>query len=293
MQQFTDEFLSYLSVEKGCSKHTISAYRRDLSQFAAFLKNRSPLEVSRGDLSLYLSRLSQKFSINSVARKISAIKSFFHFLLREGYVKKDPAAEIELPKQPKRLPKALTFGEMFKLLAGGDGEKSRLWLRDLAILELLYACGLRAAELVALDINDVNLEVAFVKCTGKGDKERIVPVGKKALQAIRDYLKDLRPKLVKKRQEEKALFLDNGGRRLSRQGLFNLVKKYVQAAGITRHASPHTLRHTFATHLLERGADLRTVQEMLGHANISTTQIYTSVSRERLKKIYTQAHPRA
>ncbi|MFA4858891.1 MAG: tyrosine-type recombinase/integrase, partial [Candidatus Margulisiibacteriota bacterium] len=242
MQQFTDEFLSYLSVEKGCSKHTISAYRRDLSQFAAFLKNRSPLEVSRGDLSLYLSRLSQKFSINSVARKISAIKSFFHFLLREGYVKKDPAAEIELPKQPKRLPKALTFGEMFKLLAGGDGEKSRLWLRDLAILELLYACGLRAAELVALDINDVNLEVAFVKCTGKGDKERIVPVGKKALQAIRDYLKDLRPKLVKKRQEEKALFLDNGGRRLSRQGLFNLVKKYVQAAGITRHASPHTLR---------------------------------------------------
>jgi integrase/recombinase XerD len=241
---------------------------------------------------LYLSHLPQKFSINSVARKISAIKSFFHFLLREGQVKKDPAAEIELPKQPKRLPKALTFGEVFKLLAGGEGEKSRLWLRDLAILELLYACGLRAAELVALDVNDVNLEVAFVKCTGKGDKERIVPVGKKALQAIRDYLEKLRPKLMKK-PEEKALFLDHWGRRLSRQGLFNLVKKYVRAAGITRHASPHTLRHTFATHLLERGADLRTVQEMLGHANIATTQIYTSVSRERLKKVYSQAHPRA
>ena len=292
MQERVDEFISYLKVEKGCSKHTIASYRKDLQQFDKFLKGVSVFEVSRADLSLFVSRLSHKFSATSMARKISALKSFFHFMMREGYLKKDPSVDIKLPKLPKRLPKALTFGEVYKLLAGGDQEKSYLWPRDLAILELLYATGLRASEVTGLNVKDINLDVAFVKCTGKGEKERIVPVGKKAIQAIKNYLNGLRIKMVKNK-EVAALFLDKNGRRLSRQGLFNIIKKYVKAAGITKHASPHTLRHTFATHLLERGADLRSVQEMLGHANISTTQIYTSVSRERLKKIYSQAHPRA
>jgi integrase/recombinase XerD len=292
MQPYIDEFLSYLSVEKGCSRHTLTSYKRDLGQFAKMLGKKPVEGVSRGDLSLFLARLSSRFSITSVARKISALKSFFHFLAREGYVKQDPSKNIQLPKLPKRLPKALTFGEIFQLLSFGEESKTYLWLRDLAVLELLYASGLRSSELVALNIGDINLEVSFVKCTGKGDKERIVPVGKKALAAIKEYIEAFRPKLLKDKNE-KALFLDKNGQRLSRQGVFNLVKKYVQKAGIARHASPHTLRHTFATHLLERGADLRSVQEMLGHANISTTQIYTSVSRERLKKVYSQAHPRA
>ncbi|MBU0687431.1 MAG: site-specific tyrosine recombinase XerD [Candidatus Margulisbacteria bacterium] len=292
MQRLIDEFISYLTVEKGGSKHTLTSYKKDLAQFTKFFKDKVVEEISRTDLSHYVSQLSSKFSITSVARKISSMKSFFHFLMREGRIKKDPSSEIKLPKLPKRLPKALTFGEIFKLLAGGDKPKSHLWPRDLAILELLYATGLRASEIVSLNIPDVNLDVCFVKCTGKGEKERIVPVGKKAVAAIKDYLKNLRSKMTKN-EKERALFLDKNGHRLSRQGLFNLVKKYTREAGITRHTSPHTLRHTFATHLLERGADLRTVQEMLGHANISTTQIYTSVSRERLKKIYSQAHPRA
>lgn len=292
MKERINEFLSYLTVEKGSSKHTLASYKKDLHQFSKSLKDKSIFDVSRSDISHYLARLSQKFSATSVARKISALKSFFHFLLREGYLKRDPTKEIKLPKLPKRLPKALTFGEVFKLLAGGDVEKTYLWPRDLAILELLYATGLRASEVVSLNLNDVNLEVSFVKCTGKGEKERIVPVGKKAIQALKDYLSKLRSKIVKN-DKVVALFLDKNGTRLSRQGLFNLIKKYTDAAGISRRTSPHTLRHTFATHLLERGADLRSVQEMLGHANISTTQIYTSVSRERLKKIYSQSHPRA
>ncbi|MFH1542715.1 MAG: tyrosine-type recombinase/integrase, partial [bacterium] len=198
---------------------------------------------------------------------------------------------IRLPKKAKRLPKALSISETIKLIAAPK-ETDPLSLRNTALLELLYASGLRASEVVGININDINLEVSFVRCLGKGSKERIVPINKLTLTAIKNYLDKGRPKLPKTK-EDKALFLDKNGERLSRQGLWLAVKKYVKMAGVKGRTSPHTLRHSFATHLLEKGADLRSVQEMLGHADIATTQIYTSVSRERLKKMYKKAHPRA
>ncbi len=283
MDDLIQEFIDYLNFEKGYSKNTLSNYKRDLRQFSKFLQGRiSDREI----VQLYLKKLTDSgFSPSSIMRKHATMKSFYHYLLAEGKIKTDPTSDLKLPRIGQRLPKALTIKEVFELLKSPAKNP-----RDLAILELLYATGLRASEVVGLNLFNVNLQASFLKCLGKGSKERIVPIGEAAKEALKKYLNDYRGKLAK---DEKALFIDRNGTRLSRQALWNLVKKYVRLSGIKSKTTTHTLRHSFATHLLEKGADLRTVQEMLGHSNISTTEIYTSVSRERLKKIYQKAHPRA
>jgi len=286
MDELIREFIDHLNFEKGYSPHTLQNYKRDLEQFRDFLRGRT---ADREVVQVYLKKLTDAgFTPSTIMRKHATLKSYYHYLLAEGKVKIDPTADLKLPKIGKRLPKALTIKEVFELLkAPAKGQ-----VRDLAILEMLYASGLRSSELIGLDLSDINLQASFVKCLGKGGKERIVPVGEAAKDAVGKYLKEVRPKLVRK-DSEKALFLDRNGTRMSRQALWELVKKYVKLSGIKSKTSTHTLRHSFATHLLEKGADLRTVQEMLGHASISTTEIYTAVSRDRLKKVYLKAHPRA
>lgn len=285
MQQYLQEFIDYLNFEKGCSKNTLSCYKRDIEQFFKFSKERL---MSRETFKSYLDHLEkQGFSPSTRMRKQAAMKAFFHYLLSEEKMSVDPSVDFKLPKLGIRLPKALTMNDTFALLKSSAKNK-----RDLAILELLYATGLRASELVGLELNSVNLEAGFIKCYGKGSKERIVPIGESACDALDKYIKEERPKHIKN-ESENSLFLDRNGTKLSRQALWDMVKKYVLLSGIKLKTTTHTLRHSFATHLLEHGADLRTVQEMLGHSNISTTEIYTSVSRERLKKIYMKAHPRA
>ena len=286
MQKLIEEFLSHIKYERGYSDNTISAYKRDLAHFEKHLHGaqiESVGAVTRPAISSFIAELSQTgLDPASVERHIAAVKSFFAFLIREGHVQADPTSNIKLPRKSKKLPKALTMSEAKNLVECPTSA------RDKAIMELLYATGIRASELINLDVNDVNLDVGFVKCFGKGGKERIVPVGAGAVSAIREYIKNSRPKAA-----TNILFLDRLGRHLTRQGLWFIVKKYVKLSGVRASASTHTLRHSFATHLLEGGADLRCVQEMLGHSDISTTQIYTSVSRERLKKVYKAAHPRA
>ena len=285
MDELTREFIDYLNFEKGYSKHTLSNYKRDLKQYAKFLSSRT---ADREVVQAYLRKLNDLgYSPSSIMRKHAALKSFYHYLLAEGKITSDPTSDLKLPKIGQRLPKALTIKETFDLL-----KSSVKNIRDYAMLELLYATGLRASEVVGLNLFDINLQASFLKCLGKGSKERVVPVGDMAKRALEKYLKDIRPKFSKD-DNEKALFLDHNGTRLSRQALWDIVKKYVKKSGIRSKTTTHTLRHSFATHLLEKGADLRFVQEMLGHSNISTTEIYTSVSRERLKKIYMKSHPRA
>ncbi|MBU0574380.1 MAG: site-specific tyrosine recombinase XerD [Candidatus Margulisiibacteriota bacterium] len=273
-------FLDFITFEKGYSRHTISSYKRDL---AAFFDRLGTAPADRENIKKYLKKLEDLgYSPGSRMRMVATLKSFFKYLVGEGKINTDPTADIRLPKTPKRLPKAMSIketGEMLKL--------PRKNVRDRAVLEVLYATGMRASELVGLNLLDINMEEGFIKCYGKGGKERIVPLGEVARDVLDKYLSEVRPKLVKNNNSERALFLDRSGTRFSRQALFNIIKKY------NKKPSPHTLRHSFATHLIEGGADLRTVQEMLGHSNISTTEIYTAVSRERLKKVYRQAHPRA
>jgi len=282
---FLQDFIDYLKFEKGCSNHTLSSYERDIQQFFKYLGAKNP---DRETFKKYLDHIENLgFAPATRMRKQAALKAFFHYLLSEGKLKTDPTSDFKLPKLGVRLPKALTFQDTITLIKSAAKNK-----RDLAVLELLYASGLRASELISLQINDINLEAQFVKCFGKGGKERIVPVGEIAKNALKDYIETERPKHLKK-ETETILFLDRNGTSLTRQALWELVKKYVKKSGIKLKTSTHTLRHSFATHLLEHGADLRTVQEMLGHSNISTTEIYTSVSRERLKKVYLKSHPRA
>jgi len=290
MQEQIKDFLDFIKVERGYSDNTVKSYQRDLSQFVKFAKAANPKEVDREKIKSYLEHLSGEFAVSSIERKLACLKSFFHYLLREGKISKDPTGDFKLPKKAKRLPKALSISETIKLISAPRGN-DYFSLRDTAILEMLYATGMRASEAIGLNVSDINQSVSFVKCFGKGSKERIVPINKTTLKAVKEYLEKGRPKFPQKDKE--ALFLDKNGKRLTRQGLWEMVKKYVKKTGVKEQTSPHTLRHSFATHLLEKGADLRSVQEMLGHADISTTQIYTSVSRERLKRIYLKAHPRA
>ncbi len=288
---YLDEFLSYLSYEKGFSQNTLFSYKHDLKQFLIFIKGKAE-DASRAHISRFVAFLSQKnYASSSIARKLSALKSFYHFLVREKYVKEDPTGQMLLPKKIKLLPKALSLGDILKLLENIP-QKDPLDIRDQALFELLYASGMRASEAMGLDLLDVDLKISFVRVLGKGSKERLVPLGEKAKKSLENYMVKARPQILKNK-EHPALFLDQHGKRLSRQGLWWIVKKWVKILSLSSKISPHTLRHTFATHLLEGGADLRSVQEMLGHANIATTQIYTSVSRERLKKAYLSAHPRA
>jgi len=291
MNKEIEDFLSYIMVERGYSQNTAISYEHDLKHFLKFAKNPKADEIDREKIKAYLSQLSREgFAVPTIERKLACLKSFFHYLMGEDKLMIDPTRDFKLPKTAKRLPKSLSISETIKLIAS-PRSKDFLSLRDAALLELLYATGMRASEVVGLNLNDINQEVSFVKCFGKGSKERIVPINKASLKAIKEYLEKGRPNMPQK--DDKALFLDKNGERLSRQGLWLIIKKYVKLTGVKQKTSPHTLRHSFATHLLEKGADLRSVQEMLGHSDIATTQIYTSVSRERLKRMYKKAHPRA
>jgi len=294
MNNLIHEFINYLSVERGLAMNTLESYGRDLRQYSQFLgEDDADLDaVSRTTIINYLLFLQKQGKATAtIARRLAALKAFYQFLVREKRIKSDPTVNLESPKLEKRLPRVLTVNEVERLLAQPDPAQPS-GLRDRAMLELLYATGIRVSELVSLNTVDVNLETGYIRCTGKGSKERIVPLGTLAIQSVREYTEQGRSKLVKD-QEETALFVNHHGHRLTRQGFWKIVKKYADDAGIEKEITPHTLRHSFATHLLENGADLRSVQEMLGHADISTTQIYTHITKGRLKEVYARTHPRA
>jgi integrase/recombinase XerD len=295
VKPLVDEFLNYLSVERGLSKNTIAAYRTDLRFFVNYLESRkisSIDRIKRQDISEYLLYLKDKgISSNSISRSLVAIKMFYRFLVQEHLAKDDVAGIMESPRLVKALPSVLNTTEVDRLLAAPD-TKDWMGIRDKAALELMYASGMRVSEMVEAKKEDLNLDVGIIKCRGKGDKERIVPVGKKSQEAINRYLDKVRPRLLNKRNDD-HLFLSRLGRKISRQSFWKMIKRYARGSRIKKDITPHTLRHSFATHLLERGADLRVVQEMLGHSDISTTQIYTHIDKERLKSIHRQFHPRA
>lgn len=295
IDQDIEEFIHYLAIERGMSKHTIAAYETDLSVFVNFLESISVQTWSDVDRTAMIEYLqwerTKGYKTASVARHLSSIRSFFFYLKQEGKVASDPSDWLENPKPERRLPKVVSGEEIERLLAAPD-TRQPLGVRDKAMLELLYATGIRVSELSSLDVGDLNVRSRFLRCFGKGAKERIVPVGSFALRALYQYLTQARPSLVKD-DLEKALFVNHLGMRISRQGVWKTIKKYVQVAGVCVPLSPHTLRHSFATHLLENGADLRSVQEMLGHADIGTTEIYTHVTKSHLQKSYQKSHPRA
>jgi len=298
MRDAIDNFLAHISTVKGYSPNTCAAYSNDLSQLADYLGSLSPPvtawgQVTKNTLISYILHLKEReYSSATIARKVAAIKSFFNFLTEEGMIKDNPAADLESPKVSKRLPKVLSRNQVEKLLAQpakGSGPKA---LRDTALLELLDATGMRVSELVALRVDDVNLETSTVRVKGKGGKERIIPIHRRAAEALRAYLEEGRKAFVKDPAQQ-ALFLNPRGTQLTRQGLWLIIKRYVEQAGIKAEVTPHTLRHSFATHLLEGGATLRDVQEILGHSNISTTQVYTHVTSKRLREAFDKSHPRA
>lgn len=286
-------FLEFLSVEKGLSSNTVLSYSRDMKKLIQFFK-KEKIHWQRAreeDLAKFVQHQSRAgLSARSLARLISSLRSFYKFLVLDGVIEKNPSVNLSSPKTWLALPKFLTLKEV-ELLMNQPDEKDSRGFRDKAMLELLYATGLRVSELVALKPKDLNLEEGFLICRGKGGKERIVPIGGSAVNALRKYLNEARPKLVK--QPSESLFLTYRGHAFTRQGFWKLLKTYAKKAGLGLKISPHTLRHSFATHLLERGADLRSVQLMLGHSQITTTQIYTHVTRERLRRIYDKYHPRA
>src|SRR5712671_1992409 len=288
-------FLTHVRVEKGLSSNTVSAYRRDLLKFDDFArKRRRTLEaVSRDDLvELLAGPYRQQLESKTVARHLVTLRNFFRFAQIQDQISQDPSVSLESPKIRRSLPGYLRLEEVERLLSQPD-VKTPLGLRDRAMLEVLYSTGLRVSELTGLRVSDLDGKVGCVRCIGKGDKERIVPVGKKALTIVERYLRDARPKLLGKVAGSSTLFVNRRGGPLSRVGVWKILSSYGRQAGMRMGLTPHMLRHSFATHLLERGADLRSVQLMLGHADISTTQIYTHVVEERLKQIYKAHHPRA
>ncbi|MBP7216631.1 MAG: site-specific tyrosine recombinase XerD [Candidatus Omnitrophica bacterium] len=294
MRELIDSFLSYLSVERGLSNNTITSYRRDLLLYSDFLRQASIdalSKTSRNDVVNFM--LFQKdlgLAANSVARRLAAIKVFYRFLVRERILKQDPTNLIDSPKLWQKIPETLSLNEVEALL---NQPNTRLpqGIRDKAILEVLYATGMRVSEAVNLLVANINVDIGFLRCIGKGNKERVIPLGKKAIVALKRYLSEARPLLLKTRESE-FLFISRLGKKISRQSFWKIIKKYARQARIKKPIRPHILRHSFATHLLERGADLRSVQEMLGHANISTTQIYTHINKDRLKAIHKMYHPR-
>ncbi len=289
-----ESFIQYLSLERGLSKSTQSSYKNDLDQFLLFLKKKkinSIHDVSKDTLLDFLfHKKTEGISESSLARKGAALRTFFKFMMSDSYISHNPAEILSSPKIWHLIPDVLSIEEVEKLLRSPD-EKTSLGLRDKAILELMYATGMRVSEAAHLKITDLNTEIGFIRCFGKGDKERIVPVGTKALRSIQKYLTQSRAKILKDKITE-YLFITARGSHLTRQELWHRLKACVKKAGIRKNVSPHTLRHSFATHLLAGGADLRAVQEMLGHSNISTTQIYTMVDRSRIKSVHKQFHPR-
>src|SRR5947208_217680 len=294
------DFLAYLEFERGLSRNTLEAYRSDLLQFGRFLTEHDggALTASGGDVSDFLTELAKgdgngraPASTATLHRKAACLRSFYRHLRRENLLDSDPTAALSSPRRGKRLPEVLTRGEVQALLAAPKGSDPAS-LRDRALLEVMYACGLRASEVIGLEVSDVDIEDGLLRARGKGSKERVVPVGRAALSALRNYLAEGRPKLVRM-APERGLFVNFRGQSLTRQGLYKIVRRHAVSAGLADRMSPHTLRHTFATHLLSGGCDLRSVQEMLGHADVATTQLYTHLSSERLKEVYFAAHPRA
>ncbi|GIW47166.1 MAG: tyrosine recombinase XerD [Deltaproteobacteria bacterium] len=290
-----DSFLSYLRVVKGLSKNTVESYQRDISRFARYLEDKEIYDLNSVDYRTVLDFLSylkaRGLGARSVARALVSVRQFFKFLLLEKVVSKDPVFLIRSPKVQKKIPEVLSIEEVDALLSVPD-ESTAEGIRDRAMLEVLYATGIRVSELVLLELNSVNLELGYVVVYGKGSKERLVPIGQKAKEKLRQYLGTSRPYLLKNKSSS-YLFVSRRGKRLTRQGFWKILKGYVVRAGISKNISPHTLRHSFATHLLQCGADLRTIQLMLGHSDISTTQIYTHIERERLKEIHKKFHPRS
>ncbi len=301
MKEDIARFLTYLSVEKGFSDNTLAAYRNDLQndllQFAEKEMNKrgnmpSWMGFNRQDIISYLLHLKERgYAATTQARKIAAAKSFFGFLVKEGRLKVSPTENIGAPNVGRPLPKPITVNQIRRLLEQPAGQNTPEGKRDCAMLELLYASGMRVSELTSLNIDDV-LADGYVRCFGKGHKERIIPVHQRALDAVDDYLKNGRPQLTQD-HNEKGLFLNRRGDRLTRQGFWQILKGYAKQADLGSEITPHTLRHSFATHMLSGGADLRSVQELLGHANISTTQVYTHLTTEHVRRTYDKSHPRA
>lgn len=283
-----ENFKNYLKAEINVSPHTLRAYTKDLEEFLSFV-DKEPKEIDNLDIRSFLATLHQKkLKKTSIARKLATIRSYFKFLTREGYVKQNPAKLVATPKIPKKLPRFLSVDEVFSLVDAPVGETFKA-TRDKAVFELLYSCGLRISELTSLDIGDLDIKESLIRVKGKGRKERIVPVGAKALDSINNYL----PERVSVKKRSEALFLNSRGGRLTQRSVSRLLIEYSRAINLIGQISPHVLRHTFATHMLHGGADLRTIQELLGHSSLSSTQIYTHVDNVHLAEVYDNAHPLA
>jgi len=298
-RQLIRDFLAYMELERGLSRNTLEAYRSDLLQLAGFLRrqNLDVLEVNHAELSAFFTLLAAgdgehpPVAPATLARKVACVRSFYRHLRMEGTIEHDPTAELKGPRKGQRLPKVLSRDQVAKLLASPRGSDP-LALRDRALLELMYACGLRASEAIGLELADVDFEEGLLRARGKGSKERIVPIGSSALAALSAYCRAARPALLGQGVQSR-LFLNRRGAPLTRQGLYKVVQGHARRVGLEQQMSPHTLRHTFATHLLSGGCDLRSLQEMLGHADLATTQLYTHLSADRVKDAYFAAHPRA
>ncbi|MBI4267139.1 MAG: site-specific tyrosine recombinase XerD [Chloroflexi bacterium] len=301
MKEEINSFLNYLTVEKGFSGNTVNAYRNDLYQMAAFAEAEAATATSipawsnftrQGMLGYLLNLKERKYAAATVARKVAAARSFFSFMVDEGIIKTDPTENMSSPSVGKALPKPISIGQVRLLLEQPAKLPSAEAKRDKAMLELLYASGMRVSELIALNKDDIDCPGGFVRCFGKGSKERIIPIYEQAARSVETYKNEVRPQLVHDK-DEPALFLNARGDRLTRQGFWQKLKEYARSANLDVQISPHTLRHSFATHMLSGGADLRSVQELLGHANISTTQVYTHLTSEHIRRTYEKAHPRA
>lgn len=290
LERYIQKFITYLKVEKNSSQHTLINYQIDLKEFNSSIKQKPLENITYVDVRLFLARMKERnFSKRSVARKMATLRSFFRFLCREDYIKTNPAAGLQTPKIERRLPIFLDIDQVVRLIESPD-ISDVYGLRDRAILETLYSSGIRVSELVGLNKDNVDFIGGVLKVYGKGKKERLAPIGDRALRVIRDYLEKVNAGKIK---DKKAVFLNKSGRRMTDRAVRRVVDKYIRKTSLNENISPHSLRHSFATHLLDRGADLRAVQELLGHANLSTTQIYTHVTTERLKSIYDKVHPRA
>lgn len=295
MEQYLDAYISFLTEERGLSRSTTESYRKDIAGMIEFAEQRGvnePADVNRTLLSLYLGSLKQRGRAPSTMMRCTvSIRSFFQYLVRRSIIVQDPSLTLETPKPERKVPKGLSIEQVDRLLNAPDGSTPQ-GARDKAMLELLYAAGIRVSELVNLGVNDVNTDMKFVRCTGSSGRERILPISPLAARSVELYVNGMRQKLLKTGSEEEGLFLNALGTTLTRQGFWKIIKKYGREAGITEDITPHTLRHSFAIHMLDNGADLRSVQEMLGHSDISTTQMYQT-PKKSMKEVYESHHPRA
>ena len=296
MLQDLQSFIHYLSVERGLAANTLESYERDITKYIEHLHKLQVREIgltNKSHITGFIGVLKKAGKAPAtVSRSMVSIRAFYQFLARERLIDKDPSVNMETPKLEKRLPKVMSMHEV-ELLLDAPRSSTPNGMRDKAMLEVLYATGIRVSELISLGVGDIHLGLGYVRCIGKGSKERIIPLGRIAAQTLDQYIRTDRPRLLKPERAEEALFVSHLGSRMTRQGFWKIIKKYGLLAGIMKEITPHTLRHSFATHLLENGADLRAVQEMLGHADISTTQIYTHVTNKRMKEVYNRTHPRA